>query len=67
VDPSKRTQVVWLDQHRFYDTNGLDGTDGLTYADRTPQVDYWQMRKVYAPVRFIERSAASRRGGRRSR
>jgi beta-galactosidase len=57
VDPSKPTQQAWLDAHRFYDTHGLDGTDGVTYADRTPQTDYWQMRKVYAPVRFIERSA----------
>ncbi|GGX85506.1 glycoside hydrolase family 2 TIM barrel-domain containing protein [Pseudoduganella dura] len=57
VDPSKPTRQAWLDAHRFYDTHGLDGTDGVTYADRTPQADYWQMRKVYAPVRFTERSA----------
>jgi beta-galactosidase len=57
VDTGKRTQLVWLDQHRYYDTNGLDGADGLTYADRTPQVDYWQMRKVYAPVQFAEQTA----------
>lgn len=62
VDPAKPTQQAWLDPHRFYDTHGLDGTDGVTYADRTPQTDYWQMRKVYAPVRFIERSAAVRAG-----
>ncbi|HEX8602212.1 MAG TPA: glycoside hydrolase family 2 TIM barrel-domain containing protein [Pseudoduganella sp.] len=62
VDPSKPTQQAWLDRHRFYDTHGLDGTDGVTYADRTPQTDYWQMRKVYAPVRFAERSAAVKVG-----
>lgn len=62
VDTGKRTQVAWLDRHRYYDTNGLDGADGLTYADRTPQVDYWQMRKVYAPVQFAERAAVVRPG-----
>lgn len=62
VDTAKRTQVAWLDPHRYYDTNGLDGADGLTYADRTPQVDYWQMRKVYAPVQFAQRTAIVRPG-----
>jgi beta-galactosidase len=62
VDPGKPTQTAWLDQYHHYDTHGLDGADGLTYADRTPQVDFWQMRKVYAPVQFGERSAAVRTG-----
>lgn len=62
VDTGARTQLVWLDQHRYYDTNGLDGADGLTYADRTPQVDYWQMRKVYAPVQFAEHTARVQAG-----
>ncbi|MGH8853010.1 MAG: glycoside hydrolase family 2 TIM barrel-domain containing protein [Telluria sp.] len=62
VDTGKRTQLVWLDSHRYYDTNGLDGADGLVYADRTPQVDYWQMRKVYAPVQFRETEALVKPG-----
>jgi beta-galactosidase len=62
VDRTKPTQLVWLDQYRYYDTHGLDGTDGVTYSDRTPQTDYWQMRKVYAPVRFIETGAAVKPG-----
>jgi beta-galactosidase len=62
VDAGKSTQLVWLDKYRYYDTHGLDGADGLTYADRTPQIDYWQMRKVYAPVQFIEREAAVHAG-----
>jgi beta-galactosidase len=62
VDTGKRTQLAWLDKHHYYDTNGLDGADGLVYADRTPQVDYWQMRKVYAPVQFAERTAAVKPG-----
>lgn len=57
VDVDKPTQLAWVDKFHHYDTHGLDGADGLTYADRTPQVDYWQMRKVYAPVQFLERSA----------
>jgi beta-galactosidase len=52
VDRSKPTQLVWLDAHRYLDTHGLDGADGLTYGERTPQTDFWQMRKVYAPVQF---------------
>ena len=26
--------------------------DGIVYSDRTPQVDYWQVRKVYSPVQI---------------
>lgn len=65
VDSSKPTQLVWRDAHQYYDTHGLDGSDGLVYADRTPQVDFWQMRKVYAPVQFIERSAPVQTGRQR--
>jgi beta-galactosidase len=65
VDAGKPTQLVWLDQYRYYDTHGLDGADGLVYADRTPQTDYWQMRKVYAPVQFVERTATVRPGAQR--
>lgn len=62
VDTGKPTQLVWLDPYRHYDTHGLDGTDGVTYSDRTPQTDFWQMRKVYAPVRIVERSASVKPG-----
>lgn len=62
VDLTKPTQLAWLDKHRHYDTHGLDGTDGVTYADRTPQTDFWQMRKVYAPVRIVEGNVAVRPG-----
>jgi beta-galactosidase len=62
VDTGRPTQLVWLDPYRHYDTHGLDGTDGVTYSDRTPQTDYWQMRKVYAPVRIVERNAAVKAG-----
>ncbi|KQV90206.1 hypothetical protein ASD15_23030 [Massilia sp. Root351] len=62
VDPARPTQYAWLDPTRYYNTHGLDGTDGVVYADRTPQTDYWQMRKVYAPVRFPEQRAQVKPG-----
>ena len=62
VDPSMPTQYAWLDRMRYYDTHGLDGTDGVVYSDRTPQTDYWQLRKVYAPVRFLEQQAQVKPG-----
>ena len=64
VDPSKPTQLVWLDKYRHYDTHGLDGADGIVYADRTPQTDYWQVRKVYAPVHIAERALTVTPGAR---
>jgi len=50
VEQRETNPYVWLDAHRYYDTNKLDGMDGIVYSDRTPQVDYWQVRKVYSPV-----------------
>lgn len=48
---------VWLDQHHYYDSNHLDGMDGIVYSDRTPSADYWQVRKVYSPVQIAEHRA----------
>jgi beta-galactosidase len=50
------SHYVWLDAHRYFDTHGTNGMDGLVYSDRTPQVDYWQVRKVYSPVQIRERT-----------
>lgn len=47
--------MVWLDEHRYYDTFGFSGMDGILYSDRTPQLDYWMVRKVYSPVQITER------------
>ncbi len=52
VEEREANPYVWLDQHRYYDTNKVDGMDGLVYSDRTPQTDYWQLRKVYSPVQI---------------
>jgi beta-galactosidase len=43
---------VWPDATHYYDTHGNQGMDGIVYSDRTPQVDYWQVRKVYSPVQI---------------
>jgi beta-galactosidase len=44
--------LVWLDSHHYYDTYGYFGVDGIVYSDRTPQVDYWWVRKVYSPIQI---------------
>jgi beta-galactosidase len=54
--------AVWPDTFHYYDTAGNLGMDGIVYSDRTPQVDYWQVRKVYSPVQIEERRAAVRPG-----
>lgn len=54
VDTSQLTYDVWIDSLNYYKTT-LDGADGIVYADRTPQSDYWHLRKVYSPVQVIER------------
>lgn len=56
------TDGVWLDARSFYDTHGNDGCDGIVYSDRTPQTDFWQTRKVYAPVRIAETRAMVKPG-----
>ena len=48
--------AVWPDAQHYYDTDGNRGMDGIVYSDRTPQVDYWQVRKVYSPVQITARS-----------
>ncbi|MFT4177081.1 MAG: glycoside hydrolase family 2 TIM barrel-domain containing protein [Luteolibacter sp.] len=46
--------MAWIDEHRYYDTRGFFAMDGLVYSDRTPQTDYWLIRKVYSPVQIKE-------------
>ncbi len=46
---------VWLDNNTILDSHGQYGTDGIVYADRTPQTDYWETRKVYTPVKIVEK------------
>lgn len=63
VDPEKRTPYVWRDATHYYDTNNHDGMDGIVYSDRTPQPDYWMVRKAYAPVQIVEREIILPQGG----
>lgn len=37
----------------IYDSHGNNGTDGIVDADRTPQIDYWETKAAYAPVRVL--------------
>ncbi|MCB1130490.1 MAG: hypothetical protein KDN05_05125, partial [Verrucomicrobiae bacterium] len=64
VDRSRPTPYVWTDADDYYDTSGDKGADGIVYSDRTPQSDYWQVRKVYAPVQIKERTLSVKPGDR---
>lgn len=41
---------VWLDDNTILDSHGQYGTDGIVYADRRLQTDYFETRKIYSPV-----------------
>ncbi len=62
MDRVQASNYVWLDSRHYYDTNQLDGVDGIVYSNRTPQVDFWQVRKVYSPVWVAETRAAVKSG-----
>ena len=51
VNRDEPTEAVWASPSIYYDCAGILGTDGIVYADRTPQTDYYQVRKVYSPVK----------------
>lgn len=51
VNRDEPTNSVWASPSIYYDACGILGTDGIVYADRTPQTDYYQVRKAYAPVK----------------
>jgi beta-galactosidase len=53
---------VWPDAEHYYATHGNQGMDGIVYADRTPQTDYWQLRKVYSPVQITAPLLATKPG-----
>lgn len=54
VVPGEPTFYAWASKDSLYDTGGNQGTDGIVYANRVPQVDYWQIRKVYTPVKALD-------------
>jgi beta-galactosidase len=51
VDKNAFTSNVWLDKFNYYDARSTKGSDGITYANRVPQPDYFEVKNVYAPVR----------------
>ncbi len=58
-----RTELyVMPDANHFYDTDTNQGMDGIVYSDRTPQADYWEVRKVYSPIQLAERTATVKPG-----
>jgi beta-galactosidase len=56
VDVDSFTESAWTDSIHYYDTQGNKGCDGLVYSNRVPQTDYWQLRKVYTPVKALDDS-----------
>jgi len=54
--------AVWPDARHYYDTDGNHGMDGIVYSDRRPQVDFWQVRKVYSPVQITGSTPPHRPG-----
>ena len=54
VNREKSTKFAWLDKHRYYDTFKDFGQDGIVYSDRSPQTDFWEVRKVFSPVQVPE-------------
>ncbi len=53
-----QTPEVWATKNTIYDSNGIQGTDGVVYANRVPQVDFWEMRKVFSPVKALDDTLA---------
>lgn len=54
TDLATPSLFTWPDATHYYDTSGNGGMDGIVYSDRTPQTDYWQVRKVYSPIQIKE-------------
>lgn len=46
----------------IYDSHGNNGTDGIVDADRKPQIDYWETKAAYAPVRVLSERLPFRAG-----
>ena len=46
----RRDMCAWLDETQVYDSHGRQGTDGIVYSDRTPQIDYFEVKKAYSPI-----------------
>ena len=49
-------------ENEIYDAHGNLGTDGIVDSDRTPQIDYWETKEVYSPVRILADRVDFKRG-----
>ena len=63
ISNAARSAATWPEADRVWDSHGVDGTDGIVYSDRTPQTDYYELRKVYAPVRLGDANMGFSPGG----
>lgn len=61
VDRSALTNDVWPDPTHYYHAS-IEGCDGIVYADRTPQADWWLVRDTYSPVQIIEKRLSPEAG-----
>jgi len=39
-----------IDDNHIIDTHGIYGADGIVDADRTPQADFYEIKKIYTPI-----------------
>ena len=54
---------TWLDGERVFDSHAHQGSDGIVYSDRTPQIDYFETKKTFSPIVLGDIGAASGSGG----
>ena len=47
------TPYTWVDETHYFDTQDILGTDGIVYANRVPQTDYYEVMNVYCPVKVL--------------
>jgi beta-galactosidase len=50
VDKNSFTPSVWLDRFNYFEARSTKGSDGIVYANRIPQPDYYEVKNVYSPV-----------------
>ncbi len=54
IPKNEFTFYAWPSRDSIYHTSTNEGADGIVYSNRVPQVDYYQVRKVYTPVKILD-------------
>lgn len=54
-NPDRLISDFWIDDNTIIDSHGQSGSDGILYANRDPQPDYWLTRNVYSFVKIVEK------------